>query len=508
MKDNLENLPGSAVSRRTMLVVASAGIGGGALARPAEVTRSAGHTRNVRDFGAKGDGITDDTEAFNRATEADVEWSWDLLCSIIVPAGRYRIAGTVFLRKGQSLIGEGLSTYIDAAGAKRSTFIMGRRRDNNRGVEDPGGLPVRVERLMGLGGAPDQGFIYAAIPGFQISALFLTAVGLGIEIEAADGIISDVEIDQCLTGILIRNSQNVVLSNLNLYLANYGITFAGNCRDIGIVNSILCYSKFAAILLGDGVENITSISVTGCIFTNNVPYETFEGYIYSRASNSDLLVTGCIFRNSPGYAVNQGAGVELSMSLHGCLFDGERTNPDYNQSLTPKGIRTGHGRFSLFNCTFRRLASEAIHIGAGLLSLDVEGGVVEEIARDVIIVDGDPAGPVAIRNMRGLAQVRTVGNEHSVTLPWLGKRSRWHVTINGRDADAPTMAAQFMIAAKREGPAAQMLWSAGANAAMAVSTTIIAGDSAVATAGRGLKLRLDARQFGATAPVVDISGHA
>lgn len=506
MEDNLEDLS-SIVSRRTMLAVASAGLGGGALARPVAIAGAAGRTRNVRDFGAKGDGVTDDTEAFNRATEADVEWSWDLLCSIIVPAGRYRIAGTVFLRKGQSLIGEGLSTYIDAAGAKRSTFIMGRRRDNSRGVEDPGGLPVRVERLMGLGGAPDQGFIYATIPGFQISALFLTAVGLGIEIEAADGIVSDVEIDQCLTGILIRNSQNVILSNLNMYLANYGISFAENCRDITISNSILCYSKFAGILLGDGANNITSVSVMGCIFTNNVPYETFEGYIYSRASNSDLLVTGCIFRNSPNYAVSQGAGVGLSISLHGCLFDGQRTNPDYNQSLTPKGIRTGHGRFSLVNCAFRHLASEAIHIGTGLLSLDVEGGAIEGVTRDAIVVDGDPAGPIAIRNMRGLAQVRTAGNEHGVTLPWLGKRSRWQVTINGRDADAPTMTAHFMVAAKPEGPAAQMLWSMGASATAAVSATIPAG-AAAAASGRALVLRLDARQFGTTAPAVDVSGHA
>mgnify|MGYP005990798245 CR=1 FL=1 len=295
--------------------------------------------RNVKDFGAKGDGVTDDTEAFNRATRADDPWSWEMLASIIVPAGRYRIDGTVFLRKGQSLIGDGLSTYIDAAKGTGSVFIMGRRRGGSRGIEDPGGLPVRVEKFIGLGGVADQGFVFAAIPGFQISALFLTAVGIGIEIEGADGIVSDIEVDQCLSAIQIRKSQNIVLTNLNFYVSNYGISFLEDCNDISVSNSVFCYNKYSTVLLGDGCTNIRSITITGCTFTNNIPYKTFSGYIYSRASDSDLLINGCTFRNAPGYAINQDAGTNLQLVLRNCIFDGRRSRDDYNQTARSRTFR-------------------------------------------------------------------------------------------------------------------------------------------------------------------------
>ncbi|WP_445191794.1 glycosyl hydrolase family 28-related protein [Sphingomonas sp. Tas61C01] len=493
------------IPRRTALALAAVPammLGTSCAAAPAS-PRTA--SRNVRDFGAKGDGVTDDTEAFNRATQADAEWSWDLLSSIIVPAGKYRLKGTVFLRKGQSLIGEGLSTYIDASGVQRSTFIMGRRRDKGRGVEDPGGLPVRLESLMGLGGAPSEGFVYATIPGFQISALFLTAVGLGIEVEAADGIISDVEIDQCLTGVLIRNSQNVVFSNLNMYLANYGMTFAGDCRDIAVTNAVFCYTKYASVLLGDGARNITAVTVSNCVFTNNVPYDTFEGYIYSRASHSDLTVTACTFRNAPAYAVNQGAGVDLALTLSGCIFDGERTNPAYNQSLAAKGIRTGNGRFLVTGCVFRRLSSEAVRVGPGLVALSVQSSTIETVARDAIRVDGDPAGTIAINDVRGVVHIATgSGGEHQVSLPWLGPRARWQVTVNGRDADAPTAAAHFVVAPRPTGVLVQQAWSLGATASVGAARGPARQDDTPA----GIRLRFSAREFGGATPTIEAAASA
>lgn len=458
-------------------------------------------TRNVRDFGAKGDGITDDTEAFNRATRADAEWSWEMLSSILVPAGRYRVDGTVFLRKGQSLIGEGLSTYIDAAKAKGSTFVMGRKRGGRRGVEDPGGLPVRIEKLIGLGGVDDQGFIFAAIPGFQISALFLTAVGIGIEIEAADGIVSDVEVDQCLSGIQIRKSQNIVLTNLNFYVANYGVSFLGECRDIAISNSTFCYTKYATILFGDGCRQINSVTINGCIFTNNIPYKTFSGYIYSRASDSDLLVAGCIFRNAPGYAVIQDAGVGLQVVMRGCIFDGARSRPDYNQSLAPKGVRTGHGKFAIADCLFQNL-QEGIRVSPYLDSLDLDGGSFSAIERLPIVVEDATAGPISVRGVRGLAPVRNSGSVHDVTLPYLGVHTRLSVTVSGRTVNAPILAAQYAVASSRDGVIVDEVWRSGSAPRQAMSAPASVG---ARLRDGAIQLSLEARQFGSASPSIDVT---
>lgn len=490
------------VSRRETFALAAAPA---VLSNKARAAGLSSRTVNVVDFGAKGDGVTDDTEAFNRATQADVEWSWDLLGAILVPSGKYRIGGTVFLRKGQSLIGEGLSTYIDASGAKESTFVMGRRRDGRkgRGVEDPGGLPVRIESLMGLGGAADQGFIFASIPGFQINALFLTAVGLGIEIEGADGIVSDVEIDQSLTGILLRNSQNVVLSNLNLYLANYGVTFADRCRDIAISNSLFCYTKYAAILLGDGGRENNSISITGCVFTNNIAYSTFEGYIYARSSASDLLLSGCSFRNAPSYAINQGAGTDLSLSVQGCVFDGSRTNAVYDQSPTPKGLHLRHGQFLVSNCTFRRLPSEIVRVTGGAGALNLEGGSVDGAVKDAIVVSNGDNWSLAIRHVAGIAAVTSGTGGHRLLLPWLGARTVWQVTVYAGGGLAPSGVAHLLVTDGRVEP----IWSS-MGSGQADSGALHRALPRPSLEGGQLALGLPAAVFGTAQPRVEAVGLA
>ena len=60
----------------------------------------------VTDFGAKGDGSTDDTEAFERALDsAFISGS-----KIIVPSGIYRLTSTLIIKDGISLIGEGMGS--------------------------------------------------------------------------------------------------------------------------------------------------------------------------------------------------------------------------------------------------------------------------------------------------------------------------------------------------------------------------------------------------------------
>jgi len=57
---------------------------------------------NVRDFGAKGDGVADDTAAIQRALDA----GQGNASAIHLPAGKYRITATLLVRDGSTLIGE------------------------------------------------------------------------------------------------------------------------------------------------------------------------------------------------------------------------------------------------------------------------------------------------------------------------------------------------------------------------------------------------------------------
>ena len=56
---------------------------------------------NVADFGAKGDGKTDDTEAFQKAIDAVTNAGG----KVIVPVGQFRIEGSVRIKDGVTVAG-------------------------------------------------------------------------------------------------------------------------------------------------------------------------------------------------------------------------------------------------------------------------------------------------------------------------------------------------------------------------------------------------------------------
>ncbi len=68
---------------------------------------AAGQSINVRDYGAKGDGVTDDTQAFKAALSAASSGS-----TVVVPAATYRILGTLDLQSGETLSGPGAVLYM------------------------------------------------------------------------------------------------------------------------------------------------------------------------------------------------------------------------------------------------------------------------------------------------------------------------------------------------------------------------------------------------------------
>ena len=60
---------------------------------------------NIRDFGAKGDNVTDDSEAFRKALQAVAENGGGI---IYFPAGIYRLNGWFLLPRRTVLRGEGM----------------------------------------------------------------------------------------------------------------------------------------------------------------------------------------------------------------------------------------------------------------------------------------------------------------------------------------------------------------------------------------------------------------
>jgi hypothetical protein len=81
---------------------------------------------NVRWFGARGDGRTDDTEAIQKAV--------DFSEHVYIPRGQYQVSGIVVARKGVSIVGDGRESSILYAISKQNFVLALRNPANTSGV--------------------------------------------------------------------------------------------------------------------------------------------------------------------------------------------------------------------------------------------------------------------------------------------------------------------------------------------------------------------------------------
>lgn len=88
---------------------------------------------NVRNFGAVGDGVTDDTAAFRTALQEAGFW---YNSTIVVPNGIYRISDTLVLDDGISIVGAGNSTLFFTATDKPLFLVRAMQSDTiiKRGI--------------------------------------------------------------------------------------------------------------------------------------------------------------------------------------------------------------------------------------------------------------------------------------------------------------------------------------------------------------------------------------
>ncbi|MGQ9733409.1 MAG: glycosyl hydrolase family 28-related protein [Candidatus Zipacnadales bacterium] len=72
-----------------------------------ERTRHGPTFRNVKDFGARGDGVSDDTDAIQRAIDFERGVQYEKKPAFVyLPAGRYVVSDTLILWKWTHLVGE------------------------------------------------------------------------------------------------------------------------------------------------------------------------------------------------------------------------------------------------------------------------------------------------------------------------------------------------------------------------------------------------------------------
>lgn len=215
----------------------------------------------VTQLGAQGDGLADDTLAFERAIQLASEKG----CRLRIPGGRYRITRTLMVRRG---------IWIEGDGVERS-IILGSPGVGNAVIH------IQAKPTDSIIGLRMQSFsITGAAPDAPCDGIRLSTSGSGSAIHQA--VIRDLFIRNVGTGIALS-----------------GVVYRSIFENITISRSV----KYYGFYCDKGFEDITYNSFRD-IEVTNVLSGGYAYWIHSNFSNfTNLTADGCCYFSSPGGSI-------------------------------------------------------------------------------------------------------------------------------------------------------------------------------------------------------------
>ena len=340
---------------------------------------------SVRNYGAKGDGVTDDTAAFNACVAAAVAGG-----EMYIPVGTYRISGSIAINKNLTVNGDGrLSSTILVASASAHAFVVTGAVDiYDLGFTPAAGVTRTGGAYVAFGGGPGR---------CRMDRFWMASPFYGVWITSAA--LADIEImnGEILTwsasgaGIRIDNGLAIQISHCflqqgappgagyGIYITNSGdvdivacqITGAGNCLFANIGAGSNASSIWATETYFDsgtcGVQflasggNIARCKFVGCWMGGH----TSQGIRMSTSGGGSIGgmdFIGChIFGNASDGVTVFDSGC-WDFQFNGCEIagnSGEGINMNTPHPWRVQNCRIG-GSFGFGNNT-----ASAINIGAG-----------------------------------------------------------------------------------------------------------------------------------------------
>jgi len=287
-------------------------------------TRQYNDWLNVRDFGATGNGTTDDSASIQAAIDAALEP--DGLRIVYLPAGTYRLASPVYLASGIRILGAEDEQSILLAGNTMESML------GTRFEEDVANGNMAVERIVFNGGA-DQNY----------------SVGKALNLGNVFGSVFNDLVFTNLAGVAIRKHDD----------AGGGVHWA--CKFKGITIYIADPDSYAVEdVRGDKILHRVTIDGGKGYLVGNAGYPRFSECIFRNSSSNGVTVSedkggqfyNCRFTGNSGYGIAfNGSGttpgaysgrmqvsdsVFSSNSMSDVLLDGYHTALFYNcQFQTP-----------------------------------------------------------------------------------------------------------------------------------------------------------------------------
>ena len=250
------------------------------------VTAFAADVANVRDFGAKGDGSTDDTAAIQKAIDSGAG-------VVVFPKGVYKLTHPLVVQLNRlgytSLRGNGTAKLI-MCGEGPAIRLVGTHFRS----ADPEGFKEQVwqkERMPLVDGV--------AIEGAHPKAIGIEAVG------TMQLILTRIHIRRAWHGIhLVNNNRNVIISNCHIYHnRGVGIFYDNvNLHQSNIVGCHISYNGGGGIVSTAG--NVRNIQISGCDLESNMSPDqppTANILIDCRGSKygtGEVAIIGCTIQHN------------------------------------------------------------------------------------------------------------------------------------------------------------------------------------------------------------------
>jgi len=253
---------------------------------------------SVLDFGAVGDGVTDCTDAINRAL-------YQLYCreinpairrSLFFPAGVYVVSGTINIPSYATLVGEGPENSIIQATPASNVQYVAQTADSlqqtGANIGTNGAVPPTDITISGMAfqnlASPSNGAIFLVNSANSCHAT-------GVSFKGPDG-----------------------FSPTTSALANYGVTFISTnslpVQDISFDNCL-----FQSVTYGAGTNNLTnSITITASQFL-----DLYNGVIIGADSSttSGFRITSNSFDNIYAQGIIFGANANLNASGYNIFYN-------------------------------------------------------------------------------------------------------------------------------------------------------------------------------------------
>jgi len=323
---------------------------------------------SVKDYGAMGDGVTDDTAAIQRAIND--RWATQDFSCIRFPAGVYLVSNTIYVLPNVSLIGEGSqATILKMFSAGSSTTCVISTADSIGQTGTSIGLSNAV--------LPNN----ITIQGITIDTTQNSSID-GIKLQrSSEVLISDLSvIGNWTTGQNPQMNSNVPMTNGisietlgSLYLAD--VVKIRNYSANGFANGIYCNDVARYITID--VFDINNC-FRGVVFEANIATNT-NGPRYVRVTNGS-------FRNIDFY------GLVVSSSNPG-IVSGNNTYDTVGNvyNSPPIFFGTSSNNCSSINDTFSNINGNLIEIGNPISNIIISPQKVSTAIQDVT-----PVGPVEL----------------------------------------------------------------------------------------------------------------